>query len=122
MYTALVLDQESQTELLARFAGKFPNDWEKIAHHMTINMGPASNGPAANLVGQEGVATVVSIASDELVAAVGVQSQIPSSNKIPHITLAVNRAQGGKPFFSNKLTNWLPVEQFELRGTVQELN
>jgi hypothetical protein len=30
----------------------------------------------------------------------------PSKNEIPHITIAVNEAEGGKPVMSNNITNW----------------
>ena len=45
----------------------------------------------------------------------------PSKNPIPHITLAVNRAQGGKPVMSNDIKNWEKFEgELTLSGKVVE--
>lgn len=118
-YTAVVLDGFSHNLLLKTFPP--PLGWEPIAHHMTINMGPAEKGPAAEWLGQMVDLTVKTLAQDNLVMAVGVDCIVPSSNQIKHITVAVNRKDGGKPFFSNKLNNWKPVKTLDLRGTVQEV-
>lgn len=123
MYTALVLDKQSKKKLLEKLTGRVPSDWEVIAHHMTINMGPITKGPAnPDLLGTLGKLSVVSLASDEKVMAVGVRSDVPSKNDKPHVTIAVNRAAGGKPFLSNKLTEWEPLmEPFELTGVIQQV-
>lgn len=123
MYTALVLDEKSHNKLVQSFAHLIPADWEVIAHHMTINMGPIRKGPAdPSLLDQEAELTVESIAADGLVMAVGVSSKVPSKNAIKHITLAVNREAGGKPFYSNKLKDWQPLDEpFELTGTILEV-
>ena len=118
-YTAVVLFPADRTKLLANFS--IPEGFQPIAHHMTINMGAAANGPAAAIVGQKFKLTVVSIAQDEKVMAVGVETECPSTNKIKHITLAVNRDAGGKPFHSNQLKDWQPVSHIELNGFVAEL-
>lgn len=123
MYTALVLDKDSKERLVRRFAHLIPGDWDVIAHHMTINMGPISKGPAdPSLLGKAAELTVVSVAADDKVMAVGVTSDVPSKNAQKHITLAVNREGGGKPVMSNNLSNWeaLP-EHFDLYGTVEEV-
>jgi len=120
-YTALVLDKESRQRILGLW--EIPEGWEKIGHHMTINMG-ASKYP--ELVGVEGSAKAVSIAIDhELgVMAIGVESDTPSDNKIKHITLAVNRSVGAKPFMSNKLKEWNPLPSstnINFTGTIIEV-
>lgn len=123
MYTALVLDKESKERLVRRFAHLIPANWDIIAHHMTINMGPISKGPAdPSLLGQTAELTVVAVAADDKVMAVEVTSDVPSKNAKKHITLAVNREGGGKPVMSNNLSNWeaLP-EQLDLYGTIGEV-
>jgi hypothetical protein len=118
MYTALVLDAESHAKLVAQFVA--PSDWQVIAHHMTINLGNAEAGPAAQFIGQEFVVTATTVGKDERVFAVGVASIVPSNNKIKHITVAVNVNGGGKAKHSNELTNWTPLAQpLVLRGVVQ---
>ena len=53
--------------------------------------------------------------------AVGVTCAVKSTNEKKHVTVAVNRPAGGKPFDSNKLENWKPlVPALDLRGTVRE--
>ena len=121
-YTALVLDKASRDKLVSRFKDDIPEGWEVIAHHMTINMGDADGGPAENMVGDEAPLTVKTFAKDDLVMAVGVVSPVPSKNDIKHVTLAVNRKEGGKPFFSNKLKDWNSVTRpLVLKGKVEEV-
>lgn len=123
MYTAVVLTDESRNLLLQKFAEVIPDDWEKKAHHFTIHMGRLSDSPAKNFRIEALVnMNIVSFAKDNLVMAVGLNSIIPSSNKRKHITLAVNREKGGKPFFSNKLENWIPIEEIEIYGTLLEID
>ena len=38
-YSAVVLDDKSRERLIERFKSAIPDDWEIIAHHMTINLG-----------------------------------------------------------------------------------
>lgn len=122
MYTALVLTSESELTLRTNFRSVIPQGWDVKCHHMTINMGKAISGPAATLVGQTFSIEVVSLASDQKVMAVGVDTQCPSVNAVKHITLAVNTVDGGKPKDSNQLQNWLPLpSKFILHGVVQEV-
>ena len=88
---------------------------------MTINMGPAKDGPAADLLGQSFGMIVKMWARDEKVLAVGVWTNCPSVNPIKHITIEVNRAAGGKPKDSNQLTEWKDYYGIELFGTVEEV-
>lgn len=120
-YTALVLDPGDHQRLVALFKDKIPVGWTVYAHHMTINMGAPELGPAKDLVGERGLLRVTSFAQDERVMAVGVESEVPSSNAQKHVTLAVNQAGGGKPFHSNQLTNWQTVFPLELHGVIQEV-
>lgn len=122
MYTALILDQNSRSQLLAHFQGLLPSHIEKVAHHMTINLNGPEKGPLVGSnfkVGDTAELTVVSYAYDDKVMAAGVETEVPSANPIKHITLGVDRAAGGKPAFSNKLTNWAPTSPIKLTGTIQ---
>jgi hypothetical protein len=119
-YSAVVLDQDSHDKLVTRFEKFIPEDWEVIAHHMTINMGEIREDLKDSL-GEEVRLEVISFAKDDLVAAVGV-SGFQTNNEIPHVTLAVNRKDGGKPFFSNKLKNWVSLPTpFVITGKVEEV-
>ena len=121
MYTAIVLDKDSRNRLLQMFS-HLPQEWELICHHMTINMGPSSKGPASGRVGEEINFIAKEIAEDDKVIAIGLQNDLPTINKKPHVTIAVNRSAGGKPVMSNNLTNWqqLPTPIY-LSGTIEEV-
>ena len=115
MYTAVILDEKSRSQLLAQLI--IPEGWEIIADHVTINMGAAKNvqlGSCVDLI-------VKSYALDDRVMAVAVDGDIPSDNEIKHITIAVNRRNGGKPVHSNKLTNWIAIPELIVSGAVQEV-
>jgi len=118
-YTCLVLTPESRSLLLKTFQDELPAGWEVIAHHMTINLGSSETGPAHDLVGQEGEAVVVSLGKSDKAIAVEVTSKIPSKNAIKHVTLAVNKAGGGKAKDSNNITKWEPASPISLRGHIQ---
>jgi hypothetical protein len=66
---------------------------------------------------------VVAIGLDEKVLAVKVSGYAgKTNNAFPHITIAVNRVEGGKPKDSNAIKNWTPVlNGVTLNGTVQNL-
>jgi len=115
-YTALVFDDPQI--VLNNF--QIPKGWETIAHHVTLNMGPAKN---PELVGKRFTVTINKFAEDDKVMAAGVimPSNLPTVNAIPHTTLAVNRQNGGKPFLSNKLTNWKDISNFTVTGIVKEV-
>ena len=120
-YSGVVLTEESHSNLINKIT---PKHQEVIAHHMTIKLGQL-DGKDRQSIGQKVKLKVVSYASDEKVDAVGVEqigNQPKSHNETPHITISVNRSAGGKPFHSNKLTNWeLIGNAFEVEGIITEI-
>jgi len=122
-YSAVVLDDKSKASLLKVFSPMIPEGWEVIAHHMTIKMGALENGSREKDDMENGTEITLKVndyAMDELVMAVGVEGY-PTTNPKPHITIAVNRIEGGKPFLSNKLTDWKPLGfPITLTGKVSE--
>jgi len=121
-YTAVVLTDESRELLIDKFRFLIPEDFEIIAHHMTMYMGPARPEDKERL-GEFTTMAVLSYAMDDKVIAVGVSPwHVETDNKIPHITIAVNRKAGGKPVMSNKLKDWKPVfSTFRIRGRIEEV-
>ena len=132
-YSGVVLDEESRQKLLEL---PIPEDWEFVAHHMTITMGPlvskkvdATGQPKYNYtenypVGSPIELHVVAVGFDDRAMAVKVSPPSPIRTKsFPHVTVAVNRAGGGKPFHSNKIPeeNFTPLSGIVLRGTVEEV-
>ena len=103
-YSAVVLDDRSRQRLIERFKDQIPEGYEIVAHHMTINMGEIKP-EYEKYIGMPIRLTVNDVAIDDKVMAIGVEG-FYSDNKKPHITIAVNKANGGKPVMSNNLTNW----------------
>lgn len=119
IYTALKLDEVSNAKLKHELMDEIPEGWKLFCHHMTINLGDASQGPAADLVGETMKLRAVQLGKDDKVMAVRVVTDCPSSNNIKHVTVAVNFAGGGKPKDSNDLTNWVNLSSpIELTGVV----
>lgn len=120
-YSAVVLDEKSREKLLSRFKDLIPEDWEIIAHHMTINLGEI-DPEFQKFLGYKNVGLWVNeIGIDDKVIAVGV-SGFSSKNQKPHITLAVNRKDGGKPMMSNNIKNWKGLKRpFIVSGDVKEV-
>ena len=118
LYSAVVLDEKSHDELLAKFKDSIPEGWKTFAHHMTIVFGKGLDNNSE--VGKPVTLTVTELGESDKAMAVKVKGY-RSTNEIPHITLAVNTLEGGKPFMSNQITNWSPVENFTVTGTVTEV-
>ena len=117
-YTAVVLDKKSHDLLVSEMKHHIPEGWEVYAHHMTINMGAYK---IRDEVGKRVTLTASSVAHDAKVVAVSVYGY-PSSNSQPHITVAVNKAEGGKPKDSNSLKKWETIHPIRLTGTVTEVS
>ena len=114
LYSAVVLDKDSRDELLDKLDEYIPSDWKKIAHHMTIKFGEGVDD-----VGEEVELTVTDIGISNMAIAAKVKGYT-SSNKIPHVTLAVN-PDGGKPVMSNKIEDWKKVKPFKIKGEVKNV-
>jgi len=121
MYTAVVLDELSQSNLISHFVSQVPDGWEMICHHMTINLGKAVDGPAADLLGNYAKLIVTKVGQSDKVIAVEVETDVPSKKSPKHITVALNRVAGGKPKDSNNLQSWTPIPSIQLSGVVQEV-
>lgn len=124
MYTALVLNQASHERLISQFKDLIPAGYEIFCHHMTCNMGDFNSGPlkgSAFKLGDIEALSVCAYSYDDKVMAVKVITSVPSINTTKHITVAVNKQGGGKPFMSNKLTEWQPTSPLQLSGTIEEI-
>ena len=132
-YSGVVIDDLTRSNLLAMSNNAIPMGWEVIAHHMTITMGPLLHRKGKHDFtqsyppGSPVDLPVIAVGMDDRAMAVQVAPPAPISHKItfPHVTVAVNREGGGKPFHSNKI----PPENFQnishlgivLKGTVVEV-
>lgn len=119
-YSAVVLNNRSKERLIEKFKSIIPEDFEILADHMTINMGELDN-KYEKFLGLPVHLSVNEIATNDKVIAVGV-SGFESQNAKSHITLAVNRKNGGKPMMSHTLTNWTKLKiPLLLTGKVTEI-
>ena len=126
LYIGIELDQESKNLLREKF-GDQNEEWKIYCHHMTCIF---NNGKDTELTEYEEkwleknknvpIFLIVShYGESEKVAAVRVMSNAPCRNKYPHVTLGVNTKNGGKPYDSNKITNWTLTEPLILVGYVK---
>ena len=119
-YSAVVLEDADQKKLISQLKDLIPSGWRMIAHHMTVKMGELPPDKKQD-VGTKVPLQATAIGKSDKAVAVKVDGYW-SQNKIPHITLAVNTAAGGKPVDSNKIIHWKQLEQnITLRGTVMEV-
>lgn len=121
LYSGVILDDSSKSKLLAQFASKIPAGWKTFAHHMTTSFAK----PLANEddLGKEVELTVIELGVSDKALAVKVEGY-PTDNEIPHITIAVNVDEGGKPYDSNKITDWGRVdlgETLKVYGTLKNV-
>lgn len=121
LYSAVVLDDDDQDNLIM-FVDDYvdiPLNWKKIAHHMTMGFKQPVPEHLRDDIGKTVQLTVKEIGVSEDAIAVKVDGY-PSSNKIPHVTIAIPK--DGKPFHSNLITDWRPVdEEIIIKGKVREI-
>jgi len=132
MYSAIVLDEKSHLKLVdwandnIKVGGvKLPilvqrEGWEMVCHHMTIKF-PGTPEFVKPYIDSVQKLEVISVSVSDKVIAVRVVG-FHSENKIPHITIAVNVKDGGKPAMSNQLKSWTSViPVVKLTGIVKEI-
>ena len=119
-YTGIILDDQSKNRIIQSLGDLMPEGWEEIIHHMTVNMGEVKpehmkylNFPIT-LFGTH-------IGMNDKAIAIAVEG-FDSKNETPHITLGVNRVDGGKPKDSNDIKEWKPLrKKLRLRGYLEEV-
>lgn len=117
-YSAVVLDQESKQQIINHLS--IPNDWKMICHHMTIKMGELPEN-LKDKKGQKVTLRIVKQGKSDKALAVGVDTDL-SQNAIPHITVAINIANGAKPKDSNDIKEWVDLDEpFTVSGRIEEV-
>jgi predicted kinase len=120
MFASVVLDDTSKSKLLKAIGHMIPEGWDVIAHHMTINFGKGLPEDLKDDLGKMVQLRAVSVGLSDMAMAVGVEGY-HSDNAKPHITIAVNRSEGGKPVMSNDISNWDKLDSpINLSGKVTE--
>jgi hypothetical protein len=111
-YTAVVLDKKSIQSIMNRMSGQLPTGWEVNPHHMTIDM-----KPLPELKGQSVDLVATTIGHGDKTIALGVKGYKVKSG-IPHITVAVDKKNGGKPRMSKDIKKWTSIKPIKLKGVV----
>lgn len=124
VFSGVVLNKDSREYLKKLLQTAFPqgiSNWAIHCHHMTICLGELED---KNLINQEVNLSIIAIAKSDLCIAVKVKGYNgPIKNKIPHITLAVNTAEGGKPQNSNDIIEWFEFyPDVTLSGVIKEVS
>ena len=119
-YIGVFLDDASKQKLLGAVSDFIPADWKTYAHHMTILFGKNKNPVVEDYIktniGKTVLLNAVSIGISADAIAVKISSEVPSDNKMPHITVAV--PPRGKPVNSNNITEWKSISPIELKGKI----
>lgn len=119
-YSAIVLDEKSHNLLVSTFKNVIPEGWKVFAHHVTIKMGELPADKKSE-IGRQYNLTVTELGKSNKALAVKISGGW-TTNKIPHITIAVNTKEGGKPFDSASIVDWKKVTSpIVLTGIVTEL-
>ena len=117
LYSAIELTESSQA-LLTPLC--IPG-WKPYCHHMTIQFGNNTTPEIENFLqlneGKSVKLTAIALGKSEFCNAVLVKTDVPSLNVKKHITVSVK--EGGKPVMSNNITDWTPIPEIELIGTIK---
>lgn len=119
-YVGVMLDRQSHKKLLNELHSVIPRDWKKIAHHMTIKLGNKPDNLSQFIeenFGKDFSLTATEVGISPKAIAVKIQSEVPTKNSIPHVTVAVSPI--GKPVDSNYITDWKPLASpIQMTGTL----
>jgi len=120
LYSAVVLDDESREGLIdfVDLVFAVPYGWKRIGHHMTIGFKQPVPEHLRHDIGKpvQLIASHLGFSKDAIAVKV---SGYHSNNDTPHITVAIPK--DGKPFNSNLITSWIPMDNVPLTGTVTEV-
>jgi hypothetical protein len=119
-YSCVKLNNESKNLLYKRLSKLVPEGWEWIADHMTIKMGALNDQMRETMLGTTQTLEVVRIGISDMAIAVEVTG-CQSLNGVPHVTIAINKQEGARPYMSNNIVNWHFLTMENLTGTVIEV-
>ena len=121
LYSAVVLDEKSRKRLLDALGDRIPEGWEVIAHHMTITFGKELPEDLKYMLGKTVELKTTKMGISDMAFAVLVDGFKTLTGKPAHITIAVNRKEGGKPVMSGDIKKWVRIYPFNLTGVVTEI-
>lgn len=120
-WSAVVLNEKSKNYLIQQFKTRIPSGWDIIAHHMTID--PFKGLKDESSIGKKVELKVTDIGKGDKALAVKVKGYNgKTNNAFPHITIAINKNEGGKAKDSNNIKEWEHVtDEISLEGTIENL-
>ena len=128
-YTALVLDQGSQIALMQYIPQQYLQP-KIYCHHMTLISPTVQKNRRypEHFLNMPATVTVNAIVMDDKVIAAVVDPTMSDPLPIdgptfPHVTIATNVAEGGRPAMSNNLDlrTAIPIKPITLTGVIREL-
>jgi hypothetical protein len=134
-YTAIVLTEEDRDcllvglkELWQAFVKKgytiVKEDGIPICHHMTLNLGKASDD-VKPFLGEKVLITLTSFGFTDKAVALKASiwtPDVPCHNVVPHVTMAIHKGNGGKPKDSNQIKQWIKLTRSVcVEGVVEEV-
>lgn len=120
LYSSVVLLDQSKGVIIDKFGTHIPEGWKVFNHHMTVCFGKGLPEELKGDLGTNKTLWVTHLGKSNMALAAKVQGY-HSDNKHPHITIAVNTPEGGKPVMSNDITNWVELSSpFRIIGVVTE--
>jgi len=118
----VLLDDKSQSKLFTALAHKIPKGWDVHVHHMTINFGKGLGPERSDEAGRKVNLIADGIFIGDLVIAVRI-SGYPADSGVPHVTIAVNSDEGGKPAMASKITQWEDLTpHINVSGEIQDVD
>lgn len=127
LYSCVLLNPESHELLKSTYCNDLTDDWKIYCHHMTICLGELPT-EFKNRLGEQIEVETTKIGQDDKAFAVKVnlldeelKAYYSVGTKFPHITLAVNKTNNGKPVMSNYIGNWEATENIKLYGRITEI-
>jgi hypothetical protein len=125
-YTGIIIDGESRNKILQNLIHEkvlnedILQDFEIVAHHMTIKLGPLV-GVMKYEVGKRKELKVEGYAKNNKVVAVSVSGYMTQKEQA-HITVAINKKEGGRAQHSNDLREWTKLSKpFSVSGIIREV-
>ncbi len=115
-YSGIFLDDKSKRKLLSKF--KLPTGWNTYSEHMTIKLGSLPDNLKSK-IGKSFNLVINKIGISDTNIALGVETKL-STNKVPHITFAVDTNHGGKPHMSNQIKKWKSITPIKVTGKLLE--
>jgi predicted kinase len=120
LYCSVVLSDASKSVIMDKFGQHIPEGWKVFNHHMTIRFGKGLPDELKDDLGSTQTLLVTHLGLSDMALAAKVEGYY-SDNTKPHITIAVNTNEGGKPVMSNDIKSWVPLgSPFNIIGVVTE--